>query len=69
VIDLRGLFFEALSCHLAWILCLACIMISVEVCFFIVGLSHIATLQQFEALLSIPGIDPKMVTVSFDNTV
>jgi hypothetical protein len=35
----------------------------------IAGLSHIATLQQFEALLSIPGIDPKMVTVSFNVVV
>jgi len=28
------------------------------------GLSHLAALQQFEALLAIPGIVPKMVTVS-----
>ena len=28
------------------------------------GLSHIAALQQYEALLASPGIVPKMVTVS-----
>lgn len=30
------------------------------------GLGHIATLQQFDALMAIPGLDPKMVTVLYD---
>lgn len=30
----------------------------------VLGLGHIATLQQFDALMAIPGLDPKMVTVS-----
>jgi len=29
----------------------------------LVGLSHLAALQQFEALIAIPGIVPRMVTV------
>jgi len=33
-------------------------------CYVYTGLSHLAALQQFEALLAIPGIVPKMVTVS-----
>lgn len=30
------------------------------------GLGHIATLQQFDALMAIPGINPKMITVLYD---
>lgn len=30
----------------------------------VLGLGHVATLQQFDALMAIPGLDPKMVTVT-----
>jgi len=39
-------------------------IILLRYCCVCVGLSHLAALQQFEALLAIPGIVPKMVTVS-----